>query len=124
MGISYAGAAQDTQLFVSKKLTVYTINRNTNKYELKSEHEGYTPLIYGKDYLQIGEDPRLKFNLYGKVVKEQVEFTESVTQQGFTKEGAKMSTTTTYGKQAKFIKVAVTLFDNMFVYDIKLSDEK
>lgn len=120
---SYA-QSEDTQLFVSKKLTLYKTNPKTDKYELFSETEGYTPLIYGKDYLQVGQDPRLRFTLFGEVLKDEDEVGVYYTQRGFTKEGIKMMTKTMYSKKAKFIKVSVMLLSNLYIYDIKMSDEQ
>jgi hypothetical protein len=124
VGISYEGIAQETQLFISKKLSVFKKNTITKEYDFAYSKEGYTPIIYGKDYLQLGKDPRLKFTLYGEVTKDEDEYATYFRINGFTKEGFKMNTQTVYGKKLKYIKVFVTLIDNMYIYDIQLSDER
>lgn len=121
--ISLTSFAEEPQLFVSNNLAVYIKNFKTNQFDLVKKVEKYNSIVYGKDYVQISNNPDLKYVLYGDATKVEDADNYYYHRRGYTNTGEAMVTTTIYGKKSKYIKVAFYLKDAAAIYDIVIKDE-
>lgn len=121
--ISYAGVAQDEQVFVAKSITHMKMNAVKKDWDIVSKKEGYISITYGKDYVQIGEDPKARFILVGDVTNYQDEIADYVIQVCYNYQGKRMTISTMYGRKKKFIKVGIDLKTDLFVYTLQGSEE-
>lgn len=119
----YAGIAQDEQVFVAKSVTHMKMNAQKKDWDIVSKDEGFISITYGKDYVQFGEDPRARFILFGPVTNHQDEQADYVIQACYNYQGKRMTVSTMYGRKKKFIRVAVDMKTDLFMYTLKYSEE-
>lgn len=109
---------QDVKFFVSKATTKTKLDSN-NEWKLDFRKEIYTPIVYGKNFIQIGPDSLgLRFRLYGKVEHSYIKDGEKFTRNGFMSDGNKMKTSTVFWKD-KSMTISIELIGASFFYDIE-----
>ncbi len=121
--ISYAGVAQDEQVFVATQITHMKFNQKTQDWDIVGKKTGYISITYGKNYMQIGEDPKARFTLFGDVVNHEDDQAMYVMQACYDYQGRRMTTSTMYGKKKKFIKIGVDMKTDLFIYTLQGSEE-
>ena len=121
--ISYTGFAQKEQVFVATSVTHMKMNKQTKDWDVVGKDTGFISITYGPNYVQIGEDPKGRFILFGKVTKYQDDQADYVMQQCYNYQGERMVLSTMYGRKKKFIKVGLDLKTDLFLYTLQYSEE-